>query len=473
MVDCRILFINPLVAKGEDKFSNTYSEFKCCILIIYNMSLVAHYKLNDPDTLTTDSAGSFNLTNVGGVGTVTDTTYGTAASFAQTSVQEDVQYLHTTAVPDAIGGNPVRTYSAWVRPTGTGTHIIHGQAEVGATHIGEHQLMIENGFFTILYDGKLTNTTTRVVFDTWYNIVVTYDGTTERMYINGLFALSRNTTYNTHTTGFAIGHHLRYVNGGYRGFGFDGQILDYRIYDDALSAGDITSLYNDGPNPNPTYAAPLTLAPRALGVSVDISPVDGATAYRLTSQKTGETKEKIEKDNFTGLTQMISNMTPETEYTLRLYSTAGSTYELVFASTVFTLANSASSYDVNEFLGTSGTFDLSTLDSASVELISNVMNEIFTTGDAIDIVVPGGRGTKTSKFVNMGGNIAVADSEALVAPFSKDAGPGQSVTLTLSDSSVVVLSYDETTEAITIGETSYTSGDSFVLDGKKATLVDI
>ena len=112
------------------------------------------------------------------------------------------------------------------------------------------------------------------------------------------------------------------------------------------------------------------------------------------------------------------------------------------------------------------------LSSASVGFMSDIMNDIFTTGDAIDISVPGGR-TKTSKFVNRGGIVAVEDSEALVAPFSKDGGPGQSVSLTLSDSSIVAVLYDETTEAITVGSTSYASGDSFVLDGKKATIVDI
>ena len=99
------------------------------------------------------------------------------------------------------------------------------------------------------------------------------------------------------------------------------------------------------------------------------------------------------------------------------------------------------------------------------------MNELFATGDVIDIVLPGGRGTKASKFVNRGDNLSIADS--VVAPFSKDAGSGQSVSLTLSDSSVVDLSFDETTEAITVGTTSYSFGESFVLDGKRAHFVDI
>ena len=219
---------------------------------------------------------------------------------------------------------------------------------------------------------------------------------------------------------------------------------------------------------------PLTVIPRALNVKITVSPVAGATAYRLTLQRTGSTTERVAKSSFTDLDQTIPNLTPEIEYTFRLYSTNGNGYTLVGESTVTTLANSASNYDANDFLGASGTFDLSSLDTTSVGFIADIMNDLFTTGDSIDINVPGGRGgTTKSKFVNRGANVSIENSEALVAPFSTDAGAGQSVSLTLSDSSVVALSYDETTEAITVGLTSYTSGDSFVLDGKKATILDI
>lgn len=219
---------------------------------------------------------------------------------------------------------------------------------------------------------------------------------------------------------------------------------------------------------------PLTVVPRALSAITTVSPVGGATAYRITTQKTGSTRERTAKNGFTDLNQTIYNLVPETEYTLRLYSTSGGGYSLVHAATVTTLENSASNYNANDFLGADGRFDLSSLDTTSVGFIADVMNDIFTTGDSIDISVPGGRsGATKSKFVNRGANVSIEDSEALVAPFSKDAGAGQSVSLTLSDSSIVSVAFDETTEAVTVGATSYTSGDSFVLDGKKATIIDI
>lgn len=219
---------------------------------------------------------------------------------------------------------------------------------------------------------------------------------------------------------------------------------------------------------------PMTVVPRALSARITVTSVSGATAYRLTSQMTGSPIERVVENNFTVLNQTANNLTPETEYTFRLYATEGSVYSLVHESTVSTRANSADNYDSNDFLGTSGRFDLTALDTTSVAYIADVMNDVFTTGDAIDINVGGGaQGTKKSKFVNRGGNVSIDSSEAIVAPFSKDAGAGQSISLTLADASTVSVAYDDTSEAITVGLTSYSAGEHFVLDGKKTTIVDI
>lgn len=49
--------------------------------------------------------------------------------------------------------------------------------------------------------------------------------------------------------------------------------------------------------------------------------------------------------------------------------------------------------------------------------MSGVMNEIFSSGDDIEITVTGSRGSKKSKFVKRGSTVTIDDSEALVAPF--------------------------------------------------------
>lgn len=430
------------------------------------MSLVLHYKLNE--NLTTDSSGnSYTLTNNGGV-SFSDPTYGNVAYFDSTS------YLSLASPPSTMSGSSPRTYSWWVNirefPTGVLEFFGHSSSpsdEFRAQLWTPERVRIYNNgnvFYTLLQNPLSTLT--------WYHVGITYDGVSEYLYINGAQVGSFATTFAVGTGEFFLGASPRY----FPSFGIDGYLSDFRYYDDALSAAEISTLHTEGPNPTPPMPEmPETITPRAQSIKVTLSQVDGATAYRLTSQRMGSTAERMVKNNFTGLTQTITNLTPETEYTLRLYARAGNNgrYNLVSEYVVTTGVNSAANYDTDDFLVENGRFDLSELNTSSVGFIADVMNEIFTTGDAIDINVPGGRGTKVSTFVNMGANVSISDSEAFVAPFSVDAGSGQSVSLTLSDSSVVAVSYDETTEAITVGTSPYNLGDSFVLDGKKATIVDI
>lgn len=304
--------------------------------------------------------------------------------------------------------------------------------------------------------------------DTWFHTAVTYDGATEIIYINGVLLSSTTISYDTHTTGFAIGHHLRYVNlNGFNALGFNGQILDYRIYNDALSAGDIASLYNDGTSPPPSFTA----TPGLTSVAFTVFPIDGATGYRLTSQETGSNSEIISLPNFTDLDQTITNLAPGTEYTFRLYFTSGTVFTLEDESIITTLENSAENYNVNDLLGSSGRFDISTLDNNSIGLISDVMNDLFTTDDVIDVNISGN--VVTSRFVNRGGVVDISGSDALIAPFTSGGGSGQAISMTLSDSSSVAVSYDEATEAVMIGNTTYDTGESLVFDGRKVTIVDI
>lgn len=247
------------------------------------------------------------------------------------------------------------------------------------------------------------------------------------------------------------------------------------FYDRALTADEILENYNTlalRPRAGLALIVPLTLTPRPLSVAVVVGPQDGATGYRITSQETGSSTERIVKNGFTNLEQTIRNLSPETEYTFRLYSTSGQGYSLVDESTVTTLQNSASNYDKTAFGDGDGNFSLADLSQASVDALVEVMNDIFATGEEIELAIPGGKKVKT-KFVKRGGNATVEEGASISVPFSKNAGAGQSASLTLSDSTIVSVSFDETTEAVTVEGTAYNSGESFVLDGKKVTIVDI
>jgi len=85
--------------------------------------------------------------------------------------------------------------------------------------------------FTILSD-----------YYSWHLITVVYNGTDTLGYVDGAFRNSRTVALNTSDTDFHIGHSLSHDTY------FNGIIDDVRIYERALSPGEIEQLYQGGLN---------------------------------------------------------------------------------------------------------------------------------------------------------------------------------------------------------------------------------
>ncbi|CAN0442299.1 unnamed protein product [Pylaiella littoralis] len=221
--------------------------------------------------------------------------------------------------------------------------------------------------------------------------------------------------------------------------------------------------------------ATLDLVPRPLSIKLSFGAVGGTVAYQLIVQEiAGENgAERIVHTGFTDLEKHINSLTPETEYTVKVYSTAdGSQYDFHTQGNATTTANSADNYDVSDFLNQAGAYDISYFDADTRRLFYAVMNDLFTTGDSVVVSVDGA--TKKSTFVNRGGGAdSVVGVEALLLPFEADAGGSQSVSITLSDNSSLALTFDEEAGTIDVGGTTYAPGESAVIDGKKITFVDV
>ena len=430
------------------------------------MSLVANWKFDQTD-VTIDSTGNSNTLDNFGVGSTTDATFGNVALF-----DSGGHFRLTSGTPNALRGAASRTISVWINRSSDGdSNTIFDYSTSGSTDpiTGANRALFYYRVQdrVLLYErigsAQRTVTSQPHSINTWYNLAMTYDGTDVKFYVNGSEIYSETGTLNSTIEPLFIG---RLKNNS--AFFFVGKMSDFRIYDGALDATEMSNLFSQGPNPPP----PLEATPRVSTVTSIITPVTGAIAYRLTSQETGSPQENIVANNVTDLEQIVRQLRPETEYTIRLYSTEdGVVYTLADESVVTTLPNVAGNYDKNDYLITSGRFDISTLDSESTDLLSEVINDVFDTGDDIDVKVSGR--TKKSKFVNRGGTVDVTGAEAVVAPFSTDGGSGQSISMTLSDSTSVSVAYNETTEDLAIGSDTYNIGDSLVLDGKKITIVDI
>ncbi len=97
-------------------------------------------------------------------------------------------------------------------------------------------------FFSNIISGDSTTKTYTIVSDVWYNIIVTHTGTTTEIFVNGV-SLGSATDQAINTANFDTNVIGAYFGGG--GYYYSGSIDEVRIYNRALSAGEITSLYEE------------------------------------------------------------------------------------------------------------------------------------------------------------------------------------------------------------------------------------
>jgi hypothetical protein len=146
------------------------------------------------------------------------------------------------------------TFNAWINMhnyNASATMIVGGDDVASAPAIRAWQFRTES-------DGKLgwvhwnqagsidtLFTTQTMSKGVWYMVTGTYDGTTIRLYINGVQNASKATTASGSIkikTGAAIGK----ISNNYDATYFDGAIDEVGIWSQAKSAAEITSLYNSG-----------------------------------------------------------------------------------------------------------------------------------------------------------------------------------------------------------------------------------
>lgn len=215
----------------------------------------------------------------------------------------------------------------------------------------------------------------------------------------------------------------------------------------------------------------MVITPSISTLSVAIADVAGGLIYRtvVTDDSSGnKIYDKYVTGSITGIVQEIRSLSQETAYTVTLYVDSGSGMELFQQENVQTLTNSAGNYNISD-LEESGTYDLSILDSLEASNISDVLGDLFSTGDKLSISLSG-KSTLTT-FVQLGETVSTTDP--VVAPFNTSSGSGQVFTLQLSDNTTTDVDFNELNNSITIGGVEYAEGQGFVLDGKKCYMKDL
>jgi len=140
-----------------------------------------------------------------------------------------------------ISGSVARSMEAWVKFNSVAGNAV---ISIGGSVISSntlYELMAYSNNVIEHYWGNFTQSSTVLATNTWYHIVILYDGTTNHyIYINGVqVGFSATPTLNTSNTPIYIGPAVTTTWGA-----FNGKIAALRIYNRALTSSDVTTNFN-------------------------------------------------------------------------------------------------------------------------------------------------------------------------------------------------------------------------------------
>lgn len=203
------------------------------------MSLTLRYKFDDTD-LTLDSSGNAShLVNKGGVVSAADPVHGNVAYFdgSETSILS-----LDTDIPEVLTGSSPRTVSYWFNRDNTGLGVLHDNG------LDVTFRSVLNGFqFFVIHGNKTTQHSGEIPPATWIHAAYTNDGTTMKMYYNGVMVASAEQPDKdtTSTEALTIGGAVHQLHYNYKGY-----MSDFRVYDYAWSESEVLNLYTNSPNPS-------------------------------------------------------------------------------------------------------------------------------------------------------------------------------------------------------------------------------
>ena len=182
-----------------------------------------------------------------------------------------MDFLTTTRIPDITGlglGTSVDTFSIslWFNKSNMNYGIVFSTYSGSGSYPSSGVAIDLNTDGTIAFYNGANRTTTSAQYsiNTWYNLVVTSDGTTVKMYVNG-----SQVTLNS-TTAVARDFTNVWINSAKysaSNFGIVGKIDGVAIFDYALSSSQITTLYGSSSTGigNPMSLSPKPVATYNLG----------------------------------------------------------------------------------------------------------------------------------------------------------------------------------------------------------------
>ncbi|WP_209020536.1 LamG-like jellyroll fold domain-containing protein [Nocardioides sp. 1609] len=189
-------------------------------------------------------------------------------------------------LPDNLLQNAANfTTSFWVRPDTKANwigmfHIGDGDGDAGSFFQVQMQTQAQgNTGLAVTFKKKGSNVQERVyatptkdvVANQWNHVTFTREGTTGILYLNGV-EIARKTNFTLTMTDVGPTTNNWLGRNGYPDPAYDGLMDDVRLYESALSAGDIAALYAEGTSVRTTTAVTVTPAsPSAFGEALTVA----------------------------------------------------------------------------------------------------------------------------------------------------------------------------------------------------------
>ncbi len=296
--------------------------FALSLLSSAHAGLVAYWPFNDSGTLGTDPIGGTVLTATGATFTASGK-FGGGVALSGTT-----QFLSGT-VNNLPIGNSNYTQSAWFKPTVLGARGIVGWGGYGGTRqvIALRMSDSGNGFSHYWWGADLvvTGLATNFLDGNWHHVATTFDGTTRRIYLNGVQVASDVPGSNGATAAnFRIGSTN---NSEY----FSGTIDDVALYNNALSASEVQFLAAGGspvagPSITSFTASPTTAfegGSVALSWVVNTSLVTGTFSYEIKYGATVLSTGTAATGTFNTVVPDLAGIAQPVTWTLRAIETGG------------------------------------------------------------------------------------------------------------------------------------------------------
>ena len=227
--------------KATDAAGNfsAYSNQATATTLSQISGLVAAYSFDE---------GSGNIVNDlsgnGNTGTLSNTTWTSSAKYGDALVFNGISSLVTIPNSSSLDLTNGMTIEAWVNPSIANTSwadVVYKGADNYYLEASSNPTGVPGGGATIGSNDETTLGTTALGINTWSYLALTYDGTTLRLYVNGVqvSSITQSGLITTSTNPLQIGGDTLHTNQY-----FQGTIDEVRVYDVALNETQIQSDMN-------------------------------------------------------------------------------------------------------------------------------------------------------------------------------------------------------------------------------------